>query len=168
MKAKLICNVCMQVIGIFDTDTIQLPLTAEQFESFDPVHSFPPPFQPGQIAQYMVCFYCRHRPFYIKEGDTDPERIFMEPPDGKREYFVFESKEGEQSDGSTQERDRILNAEGKRLRDREPAGRPVKKRGRPPGSRSKKAKGKRRKTSATSKANLHIEKDQQPEVNANQ
>lgn len=64
MKVKVRCDVCMEVIGILDTETIKLPLMAEMFESPDLWHGFDPPFFPGQTYEHFRCPYGRgHRPF---------------------------------------------------------------------------------------------------------
>ena len=63
MKVQIICQICKEHIANADTDALALPLKGEMFESKDPVHGFPPPFEDGAEWEYMECPWGPHRPF---------------------------------------------------------------------------------------------------------
>ena len=59
MIETLVCEVCEAEIGIFDTATLVLPLTPDQFLPLEP--GFPPPFQPEMDWEFLNCPICHHR-----------------------------------------------------------------------------------------------------------
>jgi hypothetical protein len=64
----MMCEICRQVIGVFDTDVVEHPIRGAMFESKDPKHGFPPPFtSPGLEWTDMRCPYCKRRPFFSKD-----------------------------------------------------------------------------------------------------
>ena len=89
MKVKVKCDICFEIIGTIDTDTIKLPLKASMFLSPDPWHGFDPPFLPGQVWEDFRCPYGRvHRPFivenrlWLEDGTRlDPARPWAVNPD---------------------------------------------------------------------------------------
>jgi hypothetical protein len=55
------------MIGTFDGDEVELPLTGAMFHSKDPRHGMPPPFRtPTTPERDMKCPYCQNHPFLLK------------------------------------------------------------------------------------------------------
>jgi len=70
MELKLICWICREQIGRFDTDDITLPLKGSMFKPIDDIHGYPPPFDAKATWNYFHCLRdanpdptARHRPF---------------------------------------------------------------------------------------------------------
>jgi len=66
------CEKCRSRIARFDTDTIRLPLTKEQFTPLYPHPSHNLPFQEAESWQWFRCPVCHYLPF------LSPEHILTE------------------------------------------------------------------------------------------
>ena len=81
-KGILVCQICKANLGVFDPETIHLPITPDQFESLDPKHGMWRPFQfvPGRpdshATKLMKCPVCKRFPFLSEEVLLTPFGYF--------------------------------------------------------------------------------------------
>lgn len=59
----LMCEVCGEDLGFFNTQTLGSPMTGAMFTSLDPERDFPRPFPVELEWIDLKCPYCRTRPF---------------------------------------------------------------------------------------------------------
>ena len=72
MLVKCLCEICGMEYGAVDTDKLFKPMRGSIFQSHDPHHGYPNPFQPEQDFESMRCIWGNHRPF------TEENRIKTE------------------------------------------------------------------------------------------
>jgi hypothetical protein len=74
MKYQLYCELCRELIGTFDPEEVEEPITGAMFHSKDARHGFPPPFRSPSVSyEDMKCPYCNNRPF-LERGFLLTER----------------------------------------------------------------------------------------------
>lgn len=57
------CDICKEKIGLFDPETLHLPLTSDQFDCLVQAPGHHPPFKPGMTWEWLRCPVCNRRPF---------------------------------------------------------------------------------------------------------
>ena len=66
-KHQLLCEICREYIGRFDTEEVEEPIRAAMFTSKDPRHGMPAPFRSESLGwEDMRCPYCNNRPFFAR------------------------------------------------------------------------------------------------------
>lgn len=85
MIIKIRCELCHEIIGSVDTETVREPLKGSMILSKDPVHLYHPPFHPSLDRELMRCPFGPqdhqrgHRPFH------NPGKLFTED----REWLIM-------------------------------------------------------------------------------
>ena len=73
MYLQLQCDICREVIGKFDPETLSMPLNGRMFEP--KTHQYPHPFPPVDWIE-MRCPICRKRPFIYQERVMTPNGYY--------------------------------------------------------------------------------------------
>ena len=73
----LVCEICAEIIAVFDVRELSMPVMGGMFKSKDPEHGLGDPFPADITWEHMKCPYCRNRPFIVPEGkeEVGPERV---------------------------------------------------------------------------------------------
>jgi len=69
-QVRVRCEICQEVIGTIDRNTIEAPIMGRMFTSADPFHGFSAPFPDELEWEAMRCPHCRTRPFYAEDPET--------------------------------------------------------------------------------------------------
>ena len=69
-KVRVRCEICQEVIATIGRNTIEAPIAGWMFESPDPFHDFPKPFDDSLDWEAMRCPHCRTRPFMAEDPAT--------------------------------------------------------------------------------------------------
>jgi len=94
MKTVVICQVCQERIATVDIDRLTYPLSGAMFESVDPEHQVPSPFDSGQEWETFRCPYGRtHRPMFKDNEILTPAGLIVIPKDGGTPFLTEAPKE---------------------------------------------------------------------------
>jgi len=94
MKTVVICQVCQERIATVDIDRLTYPLSGAMFESVDPAHQVPSPFDSGQEWETFRCPYGRtHRPMFKDNEILTPAGLIVIPKDGGTPFLTEAPKE---------------------------------------------------------------------------
>ena len=94
MKTVVICEICGERIATVEIDRLTYPLSGAMFESVDPEHQVPSPFDAGQEWETFRCPYGRtHRPMFKDNEILTPAGLIVIPKDGSPPFLTEALKE---------------------------------------------------------------------------
>jgi hypothetical protein len=87
---KIKCEICQEIIGTADLDTLRRPMTGAMFGTHDPWHGVPPPFDPSLSWEDLRCPQGgQHRPFLTQDHVLTADGQLLEvPPFEEQDHSV--------------------------------------------------------------------------------